>query len=542
MRQITLALALSAAAAQPAPPATSWHLLGPSPPSTLLTFRLALAPPPAGLAALREAHAAVSSPSSLQWGQHLTREAADALAQPAAATQAAVLAHLASSCAASAALTPCSAWAVVHASAACAQELFGVQLQEYSSGGGRVVHRCSGQPRIPQGLEAAVAAVAPCSRLPLLRSLLPASASPSTPTTPSTIRQHYQLGSYQAAGAGRLQVAGFLGEFAEDSDLQRFFKAYYPAGLGRHFAVVGPNGATSGVEAALDVQYAMSIGSNISTTFFYTDAGPAPNPNDNEPYLAWLLSVCALPDSQLPHTISVSYSDNEDTIAPAYAAAVEALQARLGVRGVSLLHASGDGGVAGTQGGACLPPGGSTFRPTWPSSSPYVTSVGSTDASYAAASGFSAGGFSNLHSQPAWQAAAVGGYWGAAGSSLPPASHYNASGRGIPDVAAVGEGFRIISGGSDMGVDGTSCSTPVFAGMVALANDARVAAGKRGLGFLNALLYSSRAEGVFTDIAAGSNPGCGTAGFPAAKGWDPVTGLGTPVWPELLKLAMETLP
>lgn len=26
---------------------------------------------------------------------------------------------------------------------------------------------------------------------------------------------------------------------------------------------------------------------------------------------------------------------------------------------------------------------------------------------------------------------------------------------------------------------------------------------------------------VFTDITKGSNPGCGTLGFPAAKGWDP---------------------
>ena len=34
--------------------------------------------------------------------------------------------------------------------------------------------------------------------------------------------------------------------------------------------------------------------------------------------------------------------------------------------------------------------------------------------------------------------------------------------------------------------------------------------------------------GVFNDITTGSNPGCNTQGFHAAKGWDPATGVGTP--------------
>jgi hypothetical protein len=40
---------------------------------------------------------------------------------------------------------------------------------------------------------------------------------------------------------------------------------------------------------------------------------------------------------------------------------------------------------------------------------------------------------------------------------------------------------------------------------------------------------------MLNDITNGTNPGCGTAGFSAARGWDPVTGLGTPalkVWRE----------
>ena len=41
--------------------------------------------------------------------------------------------------------------------------------------------------------------------------------------------------------------------------------------------------------------------------------------------------------------------------------------------------------------------------------------------------------------------------------------------------------------------------------------------GKTALGFLNPLLYQH--PEVLTDITQGSNPGCGTNGFPAAQGW-----------------------
>jgi tripeptidyl-peptidase-1 len=33
---------------------------------------------------------------------------------------------------------------------------------------------------------------------------------------------------------------------------------------------------------------------------------------------------------------------------------------------------------------------------------------------------------------------------------------------------------------------------------------------------------------AFNDITSGNNPGCNTNGFSASKGWDPVTGMGSP--------------
>ena len=63
--------------------------------------------------------------------------------------------------------------------------------------------------------------------------------------------------------------------------------------------------------------------------------------------------------------------------------------------------------------------------------------------------------------------------------------------------------------------------------MISLLNDALLAAGRPPLGFLNPWLYSRGYKGL-NDIIGGNNPGCGTPGFEAVKGWDPLTGLGTP--------------
>lgn len=43
---------------------------------------------------------------------------------------------------------------------------------------------------------------------------------------------------------------------------------------------------------------------------------------------------------------------------------------------------------------------------------------------------------------------------------------------------------------------------------------------------------------ALNDIQSGNNPGCGTNGFAAVKGWDPLTGLRTPNYAKLLKVFM----
>lgn len=64
----------------------------------------------------------------------------------------------------------------------------------------------------------------------------------------------------------------------------------------------------------------------------------------------------------------------------------------------------------------------------------------------------------------------------------------------------------------------------MFASVLNLINEKRLLARKKPVGFVNPVLYAN--PQVFNDITRGSNPGCGTNGFTAVPGWDPVTGLG----------------
>lgn len=56
------------------------------------------------------------------------------------------------------------------------------------------------------------------------------------------------------------------------------------------------------------------------------------------------------------------------------------------------------------------------------------------------------------------------------------------------------------------------------------------------LGFLNPWIYSG-AYKALNDVTSGSSFGCNTTGFPAQKGWDAVTGFGTPNFPKLVDAA-----
>merc|ERR1711907_129812 len=90
-----------------------------------------------------------------------------------------------------------------------------------------------------------------------------------------------------------------------------------------------------------------------------------------------------------------------------------------------------------------------------------------------------------------------------------------------------GADYEVVIAGGVYGVCGTSCASPVVAGMAAMVN----AQLGTSIGFINPTLYAATA-GTFNDITQGDNkctasPVCCSQGFVATSGWDPVTGLGS---------------
>lgn len=143
-----------------------------------------------------------------------------------------------------------------------------------------------------------------------------------------------------------------------------------------------------------------------------------------------------------------------------------------------------------------------------------------------------------------WQSEAVAAYVANPPQDphYPPAGSFDPKGRATPDICALGEGYQVYTDGNVQPVGGTSASTPAFAGMLALINEKRIQAGKPAMGLINPFLYQN--ADCFTDVTLGTNAiGRGTGpikyGFNATKGWDPATGLGSPIFDKLLEAALK---
>ncbi|MCQ4079046.1 S53 family peptidase [Streptomyces sp. RB6PN25] len=199
--------------------------------------------------------------------------------------------------------------------------------------------------------------------------------------------------------------------------------------------------------------------------------------------------------------------------------------------GVTVLGASGDNGATDAE------LDGTTLYPyrvnSWPSSDPLVTSVGgsqlllddqgnrlSPDKVWNDGYGAGGGGVSAVFPRPSYQS----------GVSSVVGSH-----RGTPDISmsAAVDGAAWTYSSYDPSqtgwglVGGTSEATPIFSGVVALADQL---AGHR-LGLINPALYTlarlpSRVSGL-VDIDSGNNSFGGVTGYTAGPGYDLASGLGT---------------
>ncbi len=355
----------------------------------------------------------------------------------------------------------------------------------------------------------------------------------------------------QVPEKNHIALVNYLGQVSNRSDVNIFLEMYRPDAAKANAAynfetIIVANGddqqtpnTTKRFEGDLDSETILGIGFPIPLISYNVGGEPPFNASDfttkntNEPYLTWIQYVLAQP--KLPQVITTSYADEEQTVPYAYAKRVCEGFAQLGARGISVLFGSGDDGVG--HEGKCMSRDGSrkrAFLPSFPATCPFVTAVGSTRhinpemVAFDARTDFvSGGGFSNYFSRPSYQNQAVSVYLedhlGSQFDGL-----YNREGRGIPDISAQGYHYVVVWNGTSHLTDGTSASSPTVGAIISLVNDALISKGKPSLGFLNPWIYS-KGLGGFKDVIIGSARGCNTTGFPAAKGWDPATGLGTPV-------------
>ncbi|HXS97925.1 MAG TPA: S53 family peptidase [Candidatus Limnocylindrales bacterium] len=218
-----------------------------------------------------------------------------------------------------------------------------------------------------------------------------------------------------------------------------------------------------------------------------------------------------------PSVISISWGGPESAwTAQSFSAFDQAFQ-DAATLGVTVCCASGDDGSSDGETDG-------TAHVDFPASSPHALACGGTRLESAK---------NAISKEVVWNEGADNGATGGGVSETFPLPSYQANskvpvsvnptkfkGRGVPDVAGDADpatGYEIRVDGKNLVFGGTSAVAPLWAALIALANQH---AGKP-LGFLNPALYAAKTG--FYDITSGNN-----GAYSAAKGWDACTGLGSP--------------
>lgn len=319
------------------------------------------------------------------------------------------------------------------------------------------------------------------------------------------------------------------------------------------------------IESQLDIQMMSQVAQNGDIWFWQGDE--------------WLytFAVKFLNSTKIPEVLSMSWGWSTrqqcsaglgkclgNMTSKQYIDRVNTEYIKMGLLGITVTVSSGDSGAPGRTNEICTSNGKNVLNvnPAFPGSSPYITSVSATylvptedkinwksplckkwgcangkeelPCNFDVTGWTTGGGFAIFNeTRPEWQSDIVEKYLKSE-AKMP--KNFEKEGRGYPDVSALGHNCPVVVSGEPMGVDGTSCSSPIFASIVALLNDYQISQGKNKLGFMNPLLYNMYRDNpsIFNDIKEGNNwcteTMCcnSTYGYEAWSGWDPVTGLGTP--------------
>lgn len=472
--------------------------------------------------------AAVATPGSAHYKSYKSAAEVQAMMMPEGASRVAAWA------ASAGAVEVSGDWLELRTTVGQAEELLSTRLRWFRHKDEKKLHAVTGYT-IPESLEDVVDFVA---GLHCFFGGKPEAykAKKSTTVTPTVLDGLYSLPTITNASysVGSSQAVVQFGDNYKPDDLEQFFEEERASLSGQtiemKYGTNSPSGIVQG-EASLDTEYIMAMGQFVDTYDYFLTFGADP-----AGFLKWTYLVGNDTDAPLIHSISYGeYGGNYDN---ATVQRFSSELAKLGLRGISVTLASGDNGVGCSRTLKCS--AGDISQVFDFPSSPYITMVGATELDDGTEVGatLSSGGFSSDYALGSFQADAVQAYFDKldAGDVPMPSESFIRDGRAYPDVAAIGQDVKVIVSGRSELLSGTSCSSPMFAGIIALINAQLIANGQATLGWLQPFLYAH--PDMFTDVTSGSNPDGCCDGFEASAGWDPVTGLGTPIYTKMLEYAL----
>src|SRR3954465_3544873 len=350
---------------------------------------------------------------------------------------------------------------------------------------------------------------APGYMQPPLRIETDATTSP-TGISPSRMRRAYGFTSIANQGAG--QTMGIVDAYDDPNiaaDLNHFNSTFGLApctttsGCFKKVYAAGSKPATNAdwsLEVALDVEWAHVIAPKAKIVLVEASSNS----------LLALLHGVDVAVQQGASVVSMSWGGSEFSTEGGY-------DSHFAVNNVTFTVSSGDSG----------------FGVQWPASSTGVVAVGGTRLSADSSGNYisesawtgSGGGLSKYELEPSYQS----GF---------PVPRDSTGKRAVPDIAydaSPSTGVPVYDTVSYQGqkgwfqLGGTSASAPQWAGLFAVANAIRHAAGKANLSHTNNTVYAiaKTTYSDYHDIHSGTNGTCGSL-CTSVTGYDTVTGIGSP--------------
>ena len=291
-------------------------------------------------------------------------------------------------------------------------------------------------------------------------------------------------------------------------------------------------------EVTGDIEMAISMAPGLSSVLVYEGPTPLDVPPLGTNYIQDATTTAQINDvlnrmatDDLANQLSCSYGFDINL------STVQIFQ-QYAAQGQSFFLASGDAGAfsAAVDEPADDPyitvVGGTTLTTTsagaWSSETAWLTPASNDPLFGYTPEEASGGGISLAYGIPTWQQ----------GISMT-ANQGSTTMRNVPDVAMVANNINIVWGNdfigesSDFPEAGTSLAAPLWAGLMALANEQAAANGQPPVGFANPALYaigkSASYQSCFHDITTGCNTNSSSpTKYQAVAGYDLCTGWGTP--------------